>query len=226
VSREFSVVRFALGKGVRLFSIVVVLSAMFAGGGCTGLTGNSSQLSANAQRVNFGSVNVGSPTSQLVTVTSKSATNVMISAAASGAGFSVSGASGLVLTPNQSVNLYVNFNPTAAGAVSGDLAVTSSVSPTPLKIALAGTGMSAQQQHSVVLQWSPSTSPVVGYFVYRSGGGAGSYAKLNASVDGSTSYTDSDVLGGSTYFYAVTALNSNNEESIYSNQVSVTIPNN
>jgi Abnormal spindle-like microcephaly-assoc'd, ASPM-SPD-2-Hydin len=215
-----------MAKSIRPFVAAIVLSVIFAVGGCTGLTSSSvSQLSASASSVDFGSVNVGSPTSQLVTVTSKSAMNVTISAVTSGSGFSVNGASGVDLTPGQSVNLYVNFHPAAAGAVTGVLSVASTASPTPLKIALTATGV-AQQQHSVALQWSPSSSSVMGYFVYRSTIAGGPFAKLNTSPEVSTSYSDSSVAGGTTYYYAVTSVGPNNVESGYSNPVSVTIPSN
>jgi hypothetical protein len=188
------------------------------------------QLSASATNVNFGSVNVGSPTSQMVTVTSSANSNVSIAAVASGAGFSVSGSANMVLSPNQSAAIYVNFDPTAAGAATGNLSVTTSSSET-LQIALAGNGVapppaapSPSQQPSVLLQWDPSASAVIGYFVYRGLNAGGPYAKLNGSVDPSSSYSDTTVANGQTYYYAVTSVNSSNVESGYSNQVSVTVP--
>lgn len=188
------------------------------------------QLSASATNVNFGSVNVGSPTAQMVTVTSSANSNVSIAAVASGAGFSVSGSANMVLSPNQSAAIYVNFDPTAAGAATGSLSVTTSSSET-LQIALAGNGVapppaapSPSQQPSVLLQWDPSASAVIGYFVYRGLNAGGPYAKLNGSVDPSSSYSDTTVANGQTYYYAVTSVNSSNVESGYSNQVSVTVP--
>jgi Abnormal spindle-like microcephaly-assoc'd, ASPM-SPD-2-Hydin len=188
------------------------------------------QLSASATNVNFGSVNVGSPTAQMVTVTSSANSNVSIAAVASGAGFSVSGSANMVLSPNQSAAIYVNFDPTAAGAATGNLSVTTSSSDN-LQIALTGNGVapppaapSPSQQPSVLLQWDPSASAVIGYFVYRGLNAGGPYAKLNGSVDPSSSYSDTTVANGQTYYYAVTSVNSSNVESGYSNQVSVTVP--
>jgi hypothetical protein len=188
------------------------------------------QVSASATNVNFGSVNVGSPTSQMVTVTSSANSNVSIAVATSGAEFSVSGSANMVLAPSQSAAIYVNFDPTAAGSATGSLSVTTSSSDN-LQIALTGNGVappptapSPSQQPSVLLQWDPSASSVIGYFVYRGIAAGGPYAKLNGSVDPSSSYSDTTVASGQTYYYAVTSVNSSNAESTYSNQVSVTVP--
>jgi len=40
----------------------------------------------------------------------------------------------------------------------------------------------------------------------------------------STTYTDSTVQAGVTYFYVVTAVDSSGNESVYSNQASATVP--
>ena len=78
---------------------------------------------------------------------------------------------------------------------------------------------------SVDLSWNPSTSPsIVGYNVYRGTSPSGPYTKLNSSLDPSTEYTDATVQAGQTYYYATTAVNSQGEESGYSNQCKATIP--
>lgn len=223
MSRESNVAGCIIAGKVRLLAIpALILAALVSG--CGG-GGSASHLSASTRNVNFGSVDVGSTNSQLVTVTNESVTNVNVSAATSGAGFAVSGAANTALAPQQSLDLYVSFNPTAAGSASGSLSITSTASPTPLNIRLSGKGSGSGL--SVVLDWNPSTSSsIVGYNVYRSTQGPNSYSKLNSSASPSTSYTDSSVTGNTTYYYAVTSVNSSNEESGYSNQVSVTTPGN
>jgi fibronectin type 3 domain-containing protein len=52
----------------------------------------------------------------------------------------------------------------------------------------------------------------------------GPYTRVNPSADSSTSYTDSGVAGGQTYYFVVTAIDSSNVESAFSNQASVTVP--
>jgi fibronectin type 3 domain-containing protein len=102
--------------------------------------------------------------------------------------------------------------------------ISSNAAGSPLVIQLSGTGADKNQTQSVALKWDQSTSRVAGYFVYRSSKPSGPYAKLNSQESSETSYTDSTVASGQTYFYVVTSVNSENIESIFSNQVSVTVP--
>jgi hypothetical protein len=141
----------------------------------------------------------------------------------SGVGFSIS-ASGLTLQPNQSANVYVNFAPTAQGAANGTLTVLSNASNAVVSISLSGNG-SAQQQsaHSVDLSWTPSTSSVSGYIVSRSTVSGGPYARVNGAADPNASFTDTDVTSGS-YYYVVSAVDSNNNVSPFSNEVQVLVP--
>ena len=78
--------------------------------------------------------------------------------------------------------------------------------------------------HSVTLTWTASTSTVVGYNVYRSTVSGGPYTKLTSTADASTTYTDSAVTAGATYFYVVTSVDSSGVESANSSEVSATIP--
>ena len=82
----------------------------------------------------------------------------------------------------------------------------------------------AGPQHSVTLSWTASTSTVVGHNVYRGTQSGGPYSVLNSSPDASTSYKDSNVRAGSTYYYVVTAVNSSGAESAYSNQAQAAVP--
>jgi fibronectin type 3 domain-containing protein len=83
----------------------------------------------------------------------------------------------------------------------------------------AGAGAST---HTVDLSWSASTSAdVSGYNVYRAvySNACGSFAKINSVPTGSTWYTDSTVKDGMSYCYATTAVDTNKQESGYSNVV-------
>jgi len=64
----------------------------------------------------------------------------------------------------------------------------------------------------------------MGYNVYRATISGGSYTLLNSSLVPMTQYSDANVQSGQTYYYVVTAVDSSNNESIHSNQVSATIP--
>jgi fibronectin type 3 domain-containing protein len=71
---------------------------------------------------------------------------------------------------------------------------------------------------------SPSAG-VAGYYVYRSTTSGTGYAKLNAaSVAPTTTYTDSSVQSGVTYYYVVTAVDGSGSESVFSNQATAVIP--
>jgi len=90
-----------------------------------------------------------------------------------------------------------------------------------------GTGTGTEtvtNPHSVDLSWTPSTSPVVGYNVYRSTNSNGPYDELNPNLVSSTSYTDQTVANGATYYYVTTAVDAQGVESAYSNQAVAVIP--
>lgn len=79
--------------------------------------------------------------------------------------------------------------------------------------------------HTVSLNWTASTSAsVAGYYVYRSIVSGGPYTKLNATLVTGTSYLDGNVSPGQTYFYVTTAVDSSNDESVYSNEAEAIVP--
>jgi fibronectin type 3 domain-containing protein len=78
--------------------------------------------------------------------------------------------------------------------------------------------------HSARLSWSPSTSLVVGYRVYRSTQSGTAYSLITPDLVPGTSFLDSTVAKGQTYFYVVTAVDDQSLESGFSNEVSATIP--
>ena len=101
-------------------------------------------LSINATSVAFGDVVVNTTaTPQPVTLTSTGTVPVTISAAAvTGAGFAISGATfPMTLNPGQQATLSVEFDPTAVGAATGQLTITSNSSTNGTAvISLSGTG--------------------------------------------------------------------------------------
>jgi hypothetical protein len=182
-------------------------------------------LSVSSPSLSFGNVQVGTATSELLSLTNNGTANLDISAVSvSGSGYSVSGGSNVTLTPAQSVTVSVNFGPTSAGYAGGTLSVASNATNPVVQVSISGTGITAQAQtHSVTLSWTPSTSQVTGYNVYRGTVSGGPYTKLNAAVDPNPTYTDAGLTSGS-YFYVVTSVDQNGVESGYSNEVAVVIP--
>jgi len=101
-------------------------------------------LGVSATSLSFGNQSVNSATTQTLTLSSTGTAAVTISAETiSGAGFTVSGATfPLTLNPNQTATLTVQFDPTAAGAVTGSLKLTSNSSTgTTTTVNLSGTGV-------------------------------------------------------------------------------------
>ena len=72
----------------------------------------------------------------------------------------------------------VTFAPSATGGVTGSVTVTSNASNSPVSISLSGTGVPA---HSATLNWTASTSTVIGYDVYRGTVSGGPYTLLTPS---------------------------------------------
>jgi hypothetical protein len=217
-----------LSSAVRLTAVGVALAASLGIGGCGQTRGtggaNGSQLSPSSSEVAFGNVVVGSSTSELVTITAAGNKSVTISnVTASGTGFVVSPKSNVVLGPNQSLTISVSFEPKTTGSATGKLLVASSASNSSLDISLSGDGVTSN--HSVTLNWQPSASSVIGYFVFR-GSSVSNLSQLTANAIASTSYTDKAIADGQTYIYAVKSINSNDALSAFSNFVTVSVPGN
>ncbi len=101
-------------------------------------------ITLSTSSLSFGSVNLNTASPQSITLTSSGTAALTISSATiSGAGFSVSGATfPVTLNPNQTATLQVQFDPTAAGAASGSLSISSNTSSGGTStVALSGTGM-------------------------------------------------------------------------------------
>jgi hypothetical protein len=79
--------------------------------------------------------------------------------------------------------------------------------------------------HSVSVTWTASPSAnIAGYNVYRGATSGGSYTQLNSSLVTTTSYTDSSVAAGQTYYYVTTAVDTSSNQSAYSNPTQANVP--
>jgi hypothetical protein len=195
-----------------------------------GLTGTgiaaTLTLGISPASLSFGNVTTGTTSaSQNVTITNTGNANVTISQiSVSGAGYTATGGgTPVTLSPTQTLALVTQFSPTVAGSVSGSVSIASSAIGSPATVSLSGTGI-APVQHSVALSWTASTSTVSGYNVYRGTASGGPYTKINSSLVGTLSYTDSTVQSSTTYYYGTTAVDSSGNESTYSNEVPASIP--
>jgi hypothetical protein len=109
----------------------------------TGVAAGS--LAASPSTMAFGSVQMGNHQTASETLTNTGGSSVTITqAAATGAGFGVSGISlPLTLATGQSTSFTLTFAPQTSGAVSGGVSIISNASNTSLAIAMSGTGVSA-----------------------------------------------------------------------------------
>jgi len=192
----------------------------------TGTGGDDGELTVDPAVMNFGTVQVGSSSSQPGTLLAGNTQVIISSATSSSAEFTVGGLSFPVTIPaGGSQGFLVTFTPQASGAVSAALAFLDVAGTTPLAMeSLNGVG-TVSQGHTVDLSWNARTSNnVIGYNVYRGTTSGGPYTKINSTLDPNTAYTDSSVANGITYYYVSTAVNSSNEESGYSNEAQATIP--
>lgn len=82
-------------------------------------------------------------------------------------------------------------------------------------------GCNGAGHHSVSLRWVASTTPGVGYNLYKSSGSG--YSKVNPAPFLPTVFNDTAVLPNHSYSYYVTAVNSGGE-SQPSNTFSITVP--
>ena len=111
----------------------------------TGTAAPTGQLTASSTSLSFGSVAVGATSTQQVAITNTGNAAVQISKISpSGAGFTFSGMTApATLNPSQTGTLSVNFAPTAAGAASGSIVITSNANGSSMTISLSGTGAQA-----------------------------------------------------------------------------------
>jgi hypothetical protein len=182
------------------------------------------QLGISPTSLSFGSVAVGTSKTMSATLTASGSSVTISSATLNSSEFKFSGMSfPYTLAAGRSASFSVGFLPQTSGTTTGSLSFSSNASTGSSVEALTGTGTTSAQ-HRVTLSWKSSTSLVVGYNIYRSSKSGGPYTRLNSVIDASTTYVDGSVQNGQNYYYVTTDVNSSGMESVYSNQVQVTIP--
>ncbi len=183
------------------------------------------QLAASPSSLSFGSITAGASGTQSVTLANTGNSSVSVSQISiSGTGFSASGfALPVTLAAGQSTSFSATFAPTTTGNLSGSVTVTSNATNSPLAISLSGSGAAAAS-HTVTLNWTPSTSSYAGFNVYRGSLSGGPYTKVNSAFISATSFIDTSVTSGQTYYYVATEVDSTGAESVYSSEVMAAIP--
>ncbi len=190
----------------------------------SGLGTTARQLAVSPATMNFGTVVVGSSKSLPGTLSANGAPVTVSSNSLTSSEFGVSGLKfPLTLAAGHTASFTLTFKPQRSGTATAHFSVGSNASNSPAIESLIGTGTSATQ-HSVSLSWNASTSPVIGYNMYRGSQSGGPYTKINSVLGTSTSYLDISVQGGHTYYYVTTAVNGSGVESGHSNQVQAVVP--
>ena len=102
----------------------------------------------------------------------------------------------------------------------GESANSTEASATPLAVPAAPTNLTATAgNQQVSLSWTASTGTVTGYHVKRSTTNGSGYTQIGAPT--TTTFTDTGLTNGTTYYYVVTAVNAAGESG-NSNQASAT----
>lgn len=187
----------------------------------------SAEVSLSTTSLTFGSIPIGqTSTPQVVTVTNAGSVNLNISGidltGADPTDFSEATTCGTGLAAGDSCTVVVLYTPLTSGTHTASLTVTDNAPDSPQRVSLSGGG-----GHDVVVTWTDSVTPgVLGYYVYRgTASGEESTTPLNSTPVAGTSYADSDVTSGQTYYYVVTALGSKGTaQSSDSTEASATVP--
>src|SRR6185503_18478553 len=113
--------------------------------------GQTSALKLSTNLIDFGNVSIGAVASRALTVTATGTAPIYVtSGSITGTGFSVTGATTpATLNPGQTVVLSVQFTPTSAGAVTGQITIVSSNAPA-VSISLTGSGVTSAPKLSAL----------------------------------------------------------------------------
>ncbi len=191
----------------------------------SGTATTAGQVAVSPASLSFGNVVVGSSETLNASLSASVASTTITAATSTSSEFALIGLSfPLTLASGQSVPFGVKFSPQASGTASATFSFAGNAANSPVIESVAGTG-TAPSGHRVSLSWASSTSGgVVGYNVYRGIATSGPYTKINPVLNASTSYTDSFVQAGQTYYYMTTSVAGTGKESKYSNRVRAVIP--
>ncbi len=222
-------------RWITIFLAVGFFAFVITGCGSTGTsspqTSNNTQTTGTAglnlspATISFGPIAVGGRSSQTVTLTNNGSSSLTVSAAnMSGSGFSVSGMTfPKSIAVGASATASITFAPQTAGNASGSVSFVNNGPNSPALVSLSGSGFTATA-HSVDLSWGASSSTVAGYRVYRSIQPGIGYQLVSSLLIPGTTFTDSSVQSGVTYYYVVTAVDPQSLESNFSNEATAAIP--
>ena len=151
----------------------------------------SPTLAVSPSSLSFGQVNVGSTSSaQAVTITNSGSVAASVSGVSASSNFSETNTCGSSIAAGGSCTAEVSFDPSAGGAQTGTLTVTSNASDSPTTVALSGTGVTSGTNLALNATLTASSS-------YES------YSPSNAKDGNSSTYWESS--DGASYPQTLTA---------------------
>ena len=183
------------------------------------------QLSVSPTTLSFGSVTIGNSKALTGSIQAANSDVTVASASWNGTGYTVSGITfPVTVKAGTSASFTVTFAPQSTGSIPGNISFVSNAANSPTAETFSGTGAQAAVQHTVSLNWTPSTSTVIGYNVYRGTTSGGPYTRVNSSLRTTTNYSDGTVQSGQVYYYVATSVDSNADESSFSGEATAVVP--
>ncbi len=188
-----------------------------------GVANANPRLGISPAALNFGNVMVGSTATQQAVLTATNGSVTISSDRTTSSEFTILGLTlPVTITAGASLPVTIEFAPSSSGTDSARAGFISNAQDSPTLAQLTGTG-TPRSSHSVDLSWNPVGGNVVGYDVFRGTSNGGPYQIID-TMDASTAYTDYTVVSGTTYYYVVTAVNAQGQQSGYSNVATAVIP--
>ena len=196
--------------------------SMHVGG--DGILTSSMGLGVSPSSLNFGNVTVGSSVRVQTTLAASNGPVTISSDPSKSSEFAVVGLNLPATIPaGQSIDVTVQFTPNASGTAASQIGFLSNAGNSPTVESVTGTGV-AQTAHDVSLSWSPGDSKAAGYNIFRGTAKSGPFQVINTALHASTTYIDSTVASGHTYYYATTEVNEQGQQSGYSNITQAVVP--
>jgi hypothetical protein len=188
-----------------------------------GVANANPRLGISPTALSFGNVTVGSTATHQAILTATNGSVTISSDRTTSSDFNIVGLTlPVTIAAGASLPVTLQFAPSSTGTDTARAGFVSNAEDSPTLAQLTGTG-TPQSSHSVNLSWNPVSGNVVGYDVYRGTVNGGPYQVID-TMDASTTYTDYTVDSGTTYYYVVTAVNAQGEQSSYSNVAEAVIP--
>ncbi len=188
-----------------------------------GVANANPRLGISPAALNFGNVTLGSTATQQAVLTATNGSVTISSDRTTSSEFTILGLTlPVTITAGASLPVTIEFAPSSSGTDTARAGFISNAQDSPTLAQLTGTGI-PQSSHSVNLSWNPAGGNAVAYDIFRGTANGGPY-QIIETMDASTTYTDYTVVSGATYYYVVTAVNAQGEQSGYSNVAKAVIP--